>query len=86
MEVCLARHVSQTSTNITSYSRLLRIKGSGNPSDKADRCGVRKAQDPLQLHMSRTQVLFLLVPTTVVILATTLSSHGVQFTLSHSLH
>ena len=54
MEVRLARHVSQTSTNITSYSRLLRIKGSGNPSDKADRCGVRKAQDPLQLHMSRT--------------------------------
>ena len=37
---------SQTSTNSTSYSRLLRVKRSSNPSNEADRCGVRKAQDP----------------------------------------
>ena len=35
-------------------SCLLRIKRGSNPLNKADRRGVRKAQDPLQLHMSRT--------------------------------
>lgn len=38
----------------TSCSRLLCIERSGNPFDEADRCGVRKAQDSLQLHMSGT--------------------------------
>ena len=38
----------------TSCSRLLRIKRCGDPSDEAGRCRVRKTQDPLQLHMSRT--------------------------------
>ena len=37
-----------------SSSRLLRIQGSGNSSNKAGRCRVRKAQDSLQLYMSRT--------------------------------
>ena len=50
----LETDVAQTSTKSPSCSRLLRVKRSGNPSDEADRCGVRKAQDSLQLHMSRT--------------------------------
>ena len=37
-----------------SCSRLLRIQGSGNSSNKAGRCRVRKVQNSLQLHMSRT--------------------------------
>lgn len=37
-----------------SCSRLLRIQRSGNSPNKAGRCRVRKVQDSLQLHMSRT--------------------------------
>ena len=37
-----------------SCSRLLRIQRSGKSSNEAGRCRVRKVQDSLQLHMSRT--------------------------------
>ena len=43
MEVCLTGDVAQFLLKMASCSRLLRIKRSGNSSDEADRCGVRKA-------------------------------------------